>query len=94
MNQDHHTDAFVRQALAAQPRPAMPDDVFARLDKAVRAEAERRERGESDLSRDAERIAAAKRTATGSFGQNPRPSENEIAAKESLQEVRKVLRRH
>ncbi|WP_026926111.1 hypothetical protein [Granulicoccus phenolivorans] len=58
-------------AVAADPAPAMPDAVFERLSEVVRAESARRRSGLLSAEEQASRTQAAKRTALGSFGENP-----------------------
>ncbi|GAB3622357.1 hypothetical protein GCM10027418_04390 [Mariniluteicoccus endophyticus] len=57
--------------LAADPAPAMPDDVFTRLEAVVAAESERRESGRAAQEEAQASAAAIRRTALGTFGQNP-----------------------
>lgn len=94
MTDEFAQTGFVRQILADDPTPTMPEDVFQRLDAVVRAEAQRRANGETEAADEDARIAAARRTQTGSFGSNPVLNQNEIATKDSFNQVRKVLRRH
>lgn len=58
-------------ALADEPAPAMPDAVFERLTAVVAAESARRRSGRLSAEEQAARTQAAKRTAIGSFGENP-----------------------
>lgn len=60
----------VSTTLAADPRPEMPDEVFARLDAVVRAESARRTSGQAQREEEDFRRAEAKRTALGTFGEN------------------------
>lgn len=59
------------QALAADPAPPMPAAVFERLQSVVAAESARRSSGGADADDAEARALAAKRTALGTFGQNP-----------------------
>lgn len=58
-------------ALQDLPAPPMPQAVLDRLTAVVRAESERRAIGVFEAEAQAEIIEAAKRTALGTFGQNP-----------------------
>jgi len=59
----------VRSLLAEDAAP-MPDQVFARLDAAVTAEAGRRSSGEAAVELATRQAEHAKRLSTGTFGQN------------------------
>lgn len=61
----------VGQVLRDTPSAPMPDSVFARLNSAVRAESERRASGAAEAEARAAAVEAARRTALGTFGQNP-----------------------
>lgn len=62
--------ATVTEALASDPAPQMPDEVFARLDQVVRSESARRASGEAEREEEDFRRSEAKRTALGTFGEN------------------------
>ncbi|MGO1974182.1 MAG: hypothetical protein ACTH2Q_14600 [Propionibacteriaceae bacterium] len=62
--------AAVTALLAAEPAPAMPDEVFARLGTVVQGESARRASGEAQRAEEDFRQAEAKRTALGTFGEN------------------------
>lgn len=62
--------AAVTALLAAEPAPAMPDEVFARLATVVQSESARRASGEAQRAEENFRQAEAKRTALGTFGEN------------------------
>lgn len=61
----------VSATLAAEPLPKMPLEVQQRLAGVISSEATRRANGEARAAEEAQQAAAAKRTALGSFGQNP-----------------------
>lgn len=71
MEQDmtEHND-WVGDVLGAQPAPAMPAEVQARIEQALTAEAQRRRNGElaAEIKQGYDEVAA--RSALGSFGAN------------------------
>jgi anti-sigma factor RsiW len=66
----------VRSVLQEAPAPRMPDAVFAQLQAVVRAESTRRASGAAEAEAEAAAVEAAKRTALGTFGQNPAVSKD------------------
>lgn len=59
------------EMVADSPAPPMPDAVFDRLTAVVRAESQRRASGAAKAEAEADAAAAVRRTALGTFGENP-----------------------
>ncbi len=90
MSTERDTDRFVRQLLADESTAPMPDDVFRRLDAAVRAEAQHRASHVDERSAHEKLSSDAKRSVVGNFDSVP---ESDLTGK-SLDQIRQMLRRH
>lgn len=83
----------VTAALAAEPAPAMPTEVAARLAEVVAAEGRRRTSGEAEQEAAAQQAAHAKRLSLGSFGDNS-PHRSVLSKAEAARERRPAEARH
>lgn len=88
---EHDEQGFVRHLLADEPTPAMPNDIFERLDAAVRAEARSRAAEHEQRAEQERRITAAK---CSTVDRVDGAQADDLARKQMLDEVRRVLRRH